>query len=106
MKRGEEAERQRLDEEQGFEQDEGPPLVDPVGHHAAVEGEQEHRQGAQRGDEADLERRVRELERQPPERHQLHPGAAERDELADDEEPEVPVSEGAERGAGGRHVPT
>ena len=41
------------------------------------------------------------MQDEPGERHRLHPGAAEGDELTGDEQPEVSVPEGAE-GTGGR----
>ena len=80
-------------------------LVHPVGHHAAVEGEQQDRQRAERRHQPDGERRVGELEHQPPLGHRLDPGPAQGDELADEEQPEVAVPErgedGWEAGSGG-----
>ena len=78
-----------------LQQQQRSPFVHPPGHHATVEREQQDRQRAEERDQADLQR-VGQLEGEPPERHRLHPGAAERDELTDDEEPEIRVAEGAE----------
>jgi hypothetical protein len=89
---GEDAQRQRLERHSALEEQHQPALVHPVGHHAAVEGEQQDRQRAERRHQPDGERRIGELEHQPSLRHHLHPGSAERDELAEEEEPEVAVT--------------
>ena len=51
--------------------------------------------------------RIGQVQHQPPLGHRLDPGAAQRDELADEEQPEVAVPEGGEDGAevgrSGRH---
>src|SRR5947207_5430379 len=85
--------------------DEGA-LVHAVHDDTRVQCEQQHAQGAERLGQADGERRVGDLEHQPPERDRLHPGPDERDALTEEEEPEVAVGKRSEakRARGGGFV--
>jgi len=96
-RRGEAREDQRLDQHEGLQEQEGPAPIYPVGHDAAVEGEEQDRKRSQGAHQPDEEGGVGELQDQPPLRHHLHPRARERDELACEEEPELADREGGER---------
>ena len=73
-------------------------LVGAVDDHARMQRQQQHRERLRRGDEADQERAVRELERHPALGHDLHPGADQRQRLTEPEQAKVPVPlEGLER---------
>jgi hypothetical protein len=79
------------------------PAVHPIGHDAG-EGTQDHeRRGAGEGGQADHERRVRELEREPAEEDQVHPARAV-DAQAREPEPAVGAlaQDGRERLGGGQ----
>ncbi len=78
--------------------DEDAALGEPVRDGTGDEGKAEHGRRLERVDEPQLEGRVGELEDQPCLRHALHPGSDERDELAREEEPIVPMIESAEGG--------
>ena len=56
-------------------------VVDPVGDDAGDEAEDRADEAAE-GEQADRERRVRQLDHEPREGDVLHPGAADRDHLA------------------------
>ena len=77
--------------------DQQPPRVEAVDHDAGGEPEQEERDEPAERERADGEGRAGELDHEPRERDVLHPRAGERDDLAREEEPVVPVAvEGAE----------
>ena len=78
--------------------DDQTPLGQPVDDGASHEGETEHGAELQRSDEAELEGGVGQLQDQPGLGDALHPGPDERDQLAGDEQPEVPMVERAQTG--------
>jgi hypothetical protein len=59
---GEHADGHGLDQKEGLEAHQPTPLVDPIGDHAPVEGEEQHRQRPERGDQSRLQGRVGQLE--------------------------------------------
>ncbi|MFN8629172.1 MAG: hypothetical protein U0838_02285 [Chloroflexota bacterium] len=75
--------------------DEGLPLGQRVGHDPAEQAEDHHRQELRGRQQPEHERVARELEHQPRLGDRLHPRAHERDALAAEEEPVVPMGEGA-----------
>ena len=93
---------QRLDQHHGLQDQHEPVLVHPVGDHAAVQGESRIGSEPSAVTSPTANARVGELQHQPPLGHHLDPGPAEGHELADEEQPEVPMPQrGEERG--GRH---
>jgi len=81
----EQGERQRLGQHEALQQQDEPALVYPVGDYAAVEREQEDGERPQCRDQPDGKSRVGELQYQPSLGNDLHPGAAEGNELAGEE---------------------
>ena len=69
-------------------------LVGAVGEDARGERDEQHRQAAERGDQADVVGGVGELQDEPPLRHVLHPRADQGRPLPEEEQPEVPVAQG------------
>ena len=99
--RGESAQRERHEPEGDLRDQQHPPLREPVGHEPAEGAEQEHGQELQCDDEAERGAAAGQLEDQPSLSHGLHPGAGQRDRLADHVEPVVPTAvQGAEGLAG------
>ena len=88
---------ERLDHRRRLGDQQHPPLRQAVDDHPGEEGEDRHRQELEGGDGAERERRVGEPQDEPRLPDRLHPGADERDELAEPEEPEVVVAQGVER---------
>ena len=66
-------------------------VVDPVRDDAGDEAEDREGDEAAERERADRQRRVGQLDHEPGERDVLHPGAADRDHLAGEEEPVVAV---------------
>ena len=66
-------------------------VVDPVGDDAGEEAEDREGDEAAEGEQADGDRRAGQLDHEPGERDVLHPGAADRDHLAGEEEAVVAV---------------
>ena len=79
--------REQAGERLGDEQH--PPLVQPVGEHAAQRAEQEHRPEPGRGGQAELGAAVGEVKHEEGLRNRLHPGPGHRDQLAEEEQPVV-----------------
>jgi hypothetical protein len=71
-----------------------PAFVGSVGEQAAGLAEQEHRQETGRRGEPELRSAVGQSQHQERLRHRLHPGAALRDQLAEEEQPVVAVRQG------------
>ncbi len=95
--RGEDAERERDEAEGDLGNQKHPPLREAIGHQPAERGEQEHGKELQRDDETERRAAARQLEDQPSLGDGLHPGARQRDRLADHVEPVVPTAvKGAE----------
>ncbi len=69
-----------------------------VDDHAGEQRDQHDRHVAGERDHAEHQRRIGELQHQPRLRDGLHPGADQRDQLTDEEEPEVAMPKCAERG--------
>ena len=86
---------QREDHQNGLGPDDRRPLRQHVGDDAADEAEHEDRRELDRGDHTEPERIVGQQQHQPRLRDGLHPGADERDHLAEPEEPEVAMAERA-----------
>ena len=89
----EQREREGREHGQRLRDDDEAVLVGAIDEHAGVEREQQHAERAQRGDQTDVEGRIRQLEDQPPLRDVLHPGADEGHALSEEEKPEVAVGE-------------
>ena len=88
----------RLGHEQALGDGDQFVLVHPVDEHPGLKRDQHDGERPGRGDKAHVKRVAREFERQPSQRHLLHPRAGQRHRLPDPENPEVPVSdEDAER---------
>src|SRR5207302_10698664 len=91
----------------------GPPLVEAVGDHAAPDAEQQQGQELQRQHEAEREPGAAlagEVEDEPALGGGLHPRAAERNQLGEEEQAVVADAEGVERAlscqANARHWPS
>jgi MFS family permease len=84
--------RGREDHLRRLRQDHRLPVVEPVGDHAGEEREERERAEAGDREHRDRERRVGQREHQPVHGDVLHPGAADRDDLAREEEPVVAVA--------------
>ena len=85
-----------------------PPAVDGVRHHAAPEPEHEDRADPRETDQAERQRlpaRRGEERDVPEDRRPLHHRARHRHELAQPQQPEVPVAQRDERRRGGRRTP-
>src|SRR6266540_2675418 len=82
-----------------------PTVTVPVHDHAGVEREQQHAGRAERRDEPDVERGIRELENEPALGDGLHPRPREGHRLPEEEEPEVAVGERPEARVARRVVP-
>jgi hypothetical protein len=91
VRRGEEPERGRLDEERDLRGAHDAELVRPVHDGPGGHREEQDGNGGHRRDEADEERAVGQLQREPSLGHRLHPRADQRQRLADQEQAEVPV---------------
>src|SRR6266513_3604214 len=104
----EHGQRQRFEHLQSLCPHDEATLVHAIHDDTRVQREQQHAQGAERLRQPDGERRVGDVEHQPPERDRLHPGPDERDALTEEEEPEVAVGKRSEpkraRGGGGAFV--
>ena len=92
-KRGGEGHRRRL------RHDDRAARVEPVDENAGEESEDRERQELGQREHADRERRAGEREHEPRLRDPLHPRPWERDELAGEEEPVVPMLAQAREGA-------
>jgi hypothetical protein len=88
----EHGEEQREAHHQRLRRDHELAVLDPVGDDAGDEAEDGEGDEAAERERPDGERRVRELDHEPGERHVLHPGPADGDDLAGEEEPVVAVA--------------
>src|SRR6266511_1347558 len=79
--------------------DHGSPRVEPVHDHARHKAEERERHELAERQDPDRDRRVGEREDEPGLRNALHPRAGHGDDLADEEEPVVPVPADAEEGS-------
>ena len=83
----------------GLRDDQELALVDTVGQRAAPGAEEQHRSELQADRDPEVQGAAREAQDQPVLGHGLHPGAAHRDDLAEEVEPVVVDAQGAERAA-------
>ncbi len=90
--------REGLQHERGLRAQEQPPLAHPIADRPGEEREEQDGAELERADQAEAERRVRQLQHEPRLPDALHPRADEGDELSAPEQPEVPVAEGAQPG--------
>ena len=72
--------------------------IDVIDHHAGEQRDQHDWHEARKRHDPEHQRRVRELQHQPRLRDHLHPGADQRDQLSDEEEPEIAMPQRAEGG--------
>src|SRR6266487_4650716 len=104
----EHGQRQRFEHLQGLRPHDELALVHPIHDDTRVQREQQDAHGAERLRQADGERRVGDVEHEPPECDRLHPGPDDRDALTEEEQPEVAVGKRSEpkraRGGGGAFV--
>jgi len=70
---------------------------DPIGRHSRDQTEEQDRQVAQESDESEMKRRVGKAQDEPALGHELHPRPRERDNLAEPEQPKIPVPQRAKR---------
>ena len=87
----EDGERRREEHRDGLSADHEPAVVDSVGDDACEQAEDGEGDEAAEGEQSDGDRRARQLDDEPGERDVLHPGAADRDHLAGEEEAVVAV---------------
>ena len=78
----------------GLGDDQRPPLGQGVRDQPAEQAQDQHRQEGEGGHEAEDERVAGEVQDEPCLGDLLHPGADERHQLADEEQPVVAVAEG------------
>ena len=101
MLKASDGERQRDDGEGRLGDEEELVAVDPVGDHAGPGAEHEDGQELRSGGETEREAVVGQTQDHPDDGDRLHPRAGLRDELAEEEQPEVAGPERAERVVGG-----
>ena len=87
--RDERRERECQDHQDGLGGHERPALRQMIGDEPAEQAEDQHRRELRRGDEAEVERIVRQLEDEPVLGDGLHPRPDQRDQLPEPEEPVV-----------------
>ncbi len=95
---GQSREHERADHQQRLRADYQAAAIDVIDHHAGEQCDQHDRHEARKRDDAEHQRRIRKLQHQPRLRDHLHPGADQRDQLSDEEEPEIAMPQRAERG--------
>ena len=96
---GQRRERERAQHQQDLRRDDQAAAIDAIDHHAGEQADQQDRRELRERDDAEHRRRVRQLQHQPRLRGALHPGARERDQLAEEIEAIVAMPQRAKRAA-------
>jgi hypothetical protein len=94
---GERSEREREHHPDRLGREERVTAREPVGSDSRRQGEEQHREVGEEGDEAELERRVGQPQHEPALGDRLHPPTAQDDELPGPQPAEVDVTQRPER---------